>query len=201
MSEDSLPPFTSEEMDVIVLRTTTTELLAERKLFYDKLPVGRKNVPLVTCGTLLVGYRALLDTARSQRDELTKSRDQLAADLAVARCETSRAETECDILRANVAATLRELPVGNMRLHTVESIPERVAELVRRYAETGNQVEHLEAAGTLREHENIKLLNVLRSVEWDSFGVCPACGGNKGYDHRQDCRVDKTLKSITHTPG
>ena len=37
--------------------------------------------------------------------------------------------------RAIIAATLKALPVGYLPAHTPESIPERVADLVARYAE------------------------------------------------------------------
>jgi len=67
-----------------------------------------------------------------------------------------------DRLTAIVVDTLRELPVGNLRLHTAETIPGRVAELVKRYAET----DALEAEKANLQCERLSdkaMIKVLRS--------------------------------------
>ena len=77
-------------------------------------------------------------------------------------------ERQRDEAREILAATLKALPVGYLPSHTPESIPERVADLVTRYAEADRQRDAY--AETMRETlamdpcaDNGDILNTIRN--------------------------------------
>ena len=71
-------------------------------------------------------------------------------------------ERQRDHAREILAATLKALPVGYLPAHTPESIPERVADLVTRYAEAERQRDAY--AETLREIDASGLIgNTIRN--------------------------------------
>jgi len=77
-------------------------------------------------------------------------------------------ERQRDEAREILAATLKALPVGYLPSHTPESIPERVADLVARYAEADRQRDAY--AETMRETlamdpcaDNGDILNTIRN--------------------------------------
>ena len=58
--------------------------------------------------------------------------DKIPAEVILVACDLER---ENAALRAIIDATLSALPVGNVRTHTPDSIPERMAELVKAHAD------------------------------------------------------------------
>ena len=71
-------------------------------------------------------------------------------------------ERQRDEAREILAATLKALPVGYLPSHTPESIPERVADLVARYAEADRQRDAY--AKTLREIDESGMIgNTIRN--------------------------------------
>jgi hypothetical protein len=58
--------------------------------------------------------------------------DKIPAEVILVACDLER---ENAALRAIIGATLRALPVGNVRTHTPDSIAERVGDLVKAHAD------------------------------------------------------------------
>lgn len=77
----------------------------------------------------------------------------------------TRAEDARNHLVATLDAAMSELPIGNLRTHTPENVPARVAELVSRYA----QMDRL-------EKDRDRLAAIIRDIAAVLDPECPDCG-------------------------
>jgi len=76
----------------------------------------------------------IVQAGYSQRKTSVETADEIRSKISFLFILTGL-ERENDELRAIIDATLRALPVGNVRTHTPDSIPERVGDLVKAHAD------------------------------------------------------------------
>jgi len=63
-----------------------------------------------------------------------------------------------------IQATLRELPVGNIKTHTPESIPERVAYFVSEYAKAAETIERINELVTTNHESKEEFIRRVKAV-------------------------------------
>lgn len=86
-------------------------------------------------------YSAMWKREDAARAEIQRLEELLEKWMA----EATRQSERADAAEAIIAATLRELPVGNINTHMPESLAERVAYLVKEHAEAEQRAEVAEA--------------------------------------------------------
>ena len=142
----------------------------------DTLPTGLPPLPPVPYGYDRWEYRGTNYSASKGVHDHCEDGDRswfrqsqgydqtwdLMADDGTHVIEAVREPATSDEAREILAATLKALPVGYLPAHTPESIPERVADLVTRYAEAERQRDAY--AETLREIDESGLIgNTIRN--------------------------------------